>query len=137
MVMTAMRSSTVKVAVMAVCSIAIVIVVFVGGLYLGGRRAIAYLNVQMDGTQAMLAFNRISSERRLQHLLSNGCANVASAQLKVDEDQDMQLLAGFVRGPLPSWTIKYIEQGDPHLMAELQKVTVKPNNTWTIPDCRK
>lgn len=133
----AMRFSIVKIAILAVCSLVLLAVVFVVGLFVGGRRAIAHLNVQMNGTQAMLAFNRISSEKRLHNLLSNGCADIALAQVRVYEDQDEQLLAEFLRGPLPSWTIKYINQGDPHLIAELSKIKVKSSNTWTVPDCRK
>jgi len=132
-----MRSSLIKVSALVGCALLILALVFVLGLFLGGRRAIAKLNIQMDGTQAMLAFNRISSEQRLRYLLSSGCADVALAQVKVYEDQDKQLLAGFLQGTLPDWTIKYISQGDPSLIGELRKMKVKSANTWTIPDCRK
>lgn len=73
----------------------------------------------------------------MRYLLSNGCADVALAQVKIYEDQDKQLLAEFLQGTLPDWTIKYISQGNPHLIGELSKMKVKPTNTWTIPDCRK
>jgi hypothetical protein len=136
-VKTAMRSPIVKTSVLIGCSLVVLAIVFVVGLFIGGRRAIVQLNVQMDGTQAMLAYNRISFERRLHDLLSRGCSDVALAQVKVYEDQDMQLLAGFLRGPLPTWTIKYIKQGDPHLIDELSKMKLNSTKTWTIPDCRK
>lgn len=130
-----MRSSVIKVSTMVGFALVVLALVFLFGLLMGRRMAAATLSVQMNGTQAMLAFNRISSERRLHYLLSNGCADIALVQVKVYEDQDKQLLAEFLQGALPDWTIRYISQGDPNLINELRGI--KRTNTWTVPDCRK
>ncbi len=110
---------------------------FLAGLYVGGRSAIRALGYELNGTQAMLAFNRLDDERRVQSLLGAGCIPAAQKQLDIDEDQNKALLAEFFSDrTLPAWARRYVLERDPNLAKNLATFKSKYGNVWEQPDCK-
>lgn len=132
-----MRRSGIKTGLITFGIVGAIIVSFVIGLYVGERWAIANLSVELDSTQAMLAFNRIVVERRMQSLLSRGCMDAAMKEVDIDEDQDTRLLAEFFKGKLTPWTRKYVSDRDPNLVGTLSTFKSKYGSVWEQPDCHK
>ncbi len=91
----------------------------------------------LNGTQAMLAFNRLDDERRVQSLLGAGCIPAAQKQLDIDEDQNKGLLAEFFSDrTLPAWARRYVLERDPNLAKNLATFKSKYGNVWEQPDCK-
>ena len=118
-------------------SVVAIVIAFAVGESLGQRSMISGMSVQLDGTQAMLAFNRIDDERQLQTLLSKGCVAQAQSQLDYYEGRDTKLLSEFFKGKLDPETIKYVSDRDPKLMASLNTFKSKYGTRWDEPDCNK
>jgi len=132
-----MPRSRIKAGLVALGIVIVIVASFVGGLYVGERWAIANLSVELDSTQAMLAFNRILVERRMQSLLTKGCMDAAMKEMEIDEDQDTRLLAEFFQGKLTPWTRKYVSDRDPDLVKTLSTFKSKYGDMWQQPDCQK
>jgi hypothetical protein len=110
-------------------------IAFVVGDSVGQRTMLKGMRVQLDGTQASLAFNRLLDERHWKELLEKGCVAQAAKALDVAEDKDMELLAGFIRGKLDDAAIKYISDRDPGLIEQLKLFKSKYGSTWSEEAC--
>lgn len=117
------------------CALAVVISFAIGERQ-GQRSMLAAARVDLNGVQAMLAFNRLQDERELQLMLSKGCVDQARSMIGYNEDQNMQLLAGFVKGKLNPEDVKYITDRDPKLLSSLNTFKSKYGARWEVPECK-
>lgn len=96
------------------------------------RRATAELN----GVQAMLAFNRIQDERHVRQLISQGCTDQAAEFVDYTNDQNMELLSGFVKRKIDSDTLKYLADRDPGILEELKTFKSRYGSSWMEKPCK-
>jgi hypothetical protein len=73
--------------------------------------------------------------RKLESLLSGGCAAAAAKEIDIVMDQDTKLLASLYRGKLSPETIKYINDRDPNLLKRLNTFKSKYGEIWQEPEC--
>ena len=111
------------------------IVIFWFGIAAGMRSNRHQLAQELDSTQAMLAFNRLLDERRLQSLLLKGCAGAALERTNISMDQDTRLLASLFKGRLSPWVAKYVKDRDLELLNSLPKFKSKYGDSWKEPEC--
>lgn len=131
------RRSIIKILLIVIGYVVAAGILLVIGLYVGERWTIVALSHELDGTQAMLTFNRLIDERRVQSLLSEGCTHAAQKQIDIDEDKGTELLAEiFNDRKLPTWTRKYVSDRDPNLVSTLATFKSKYGSTWEQPDCK-
>lgn len=121
---------------MAIASAILVVVAFAVGDSLGQRSMLKAFGPQYDGVQAMLAYNQLDDDRRLQALLSKGCVAQAQSFLDFYEDRETRLLSEFFKGDLDRGTIKYVTDRDPKLVASLSTFKSKYGSRWDEPDCK-
>ena len=131
-----MQRSRIKTWIGAIGCVLAIVISFAIGDSLGQRSMLAVARVDLNSVQAMLAFNRLQDERELQLMLSKGCVAQVQSLLSYDEDQDMQLLAGFVKGKLNPEDVKYIADRDPKLLSSLSTFKSKYGSRWEIPECK-
>ena len=108
---------------------------FAAGECTGQRSMLRRASVELDGTQAMLAFNRIHDELRLSSLLSRGCIAAAARALDISQDQNKVVLADFLNGTLSPSDRKYMSDRDPNMVRDLKAFKSKYGRTWTEPAC--
>lgn len=125
-----------KIRYVVIGSVVAIVVAFAVGESLGQHSMIAGMSVQLDGTQAMLAFNRLDDERQLQTLLSKGCVTQAQSQLDYYEDRDTKLLSEFFKGKLDPETRKYVSDRDSKLAESLSSFRSKYGDRWDEPACK-
>jgi len=118
----------------------IVVLILIGGSFavgsnFGQRLMLARTTPELNGVQAMLAFNRIQDERHLQSLISRGCTDQAAAFLDYSEDKDMQLLSGFLKGKIDADTLKYVHDRDSNLVDTLKTFKSKYGSSWFEKAC--
>ena len=109
---------------------------FVVGASFGQRTMLSRATPELNGVQAMLAFNRIQDERHLQSLLSHGCTDQAADFIDYTKDKDMELLSGFMKGKIDSDTVKYVSDRDPRLIGELKNFKSKYGSSWMESPCK-
>jgi hypothetical protein len=105
------------------------------GIGIGIRINLHRTAIEIDNTQAMLTFNRLLEERRLELLLSKGCLEAAKEKVNIRMDQDTKLLASLFKGTLSPWVAKYVDDRDPNLLEALEKYTSKYGDSWMEPEC--
>ena len=132
-----MSRPTIRACLLGVAFLLVAGAFFLMGLHKGEWQELATSSSELDGTQAMLAYNRIDDERRLQFLLEKGCVAAAQKQIDIDQNNDTDLLVGFFKEKnLPNWTKRYIGDRDPKLLASLSTFKSKYGMRWEQPDCR-
>jgi hypothetical protein len=117
------------------CSVAAA-VFFAIGDSVGQRAMLKGMNVQLDSTQASLAFNRLLDERHWNDLLAKGCVAQAKQALDVAIDKDTELLAGFFKDGLDVAAMKYISDRDPALVEQLKTFKSKYGQSWSEDECK-
>jgi len=110
-------------------------IIFVAGVAVGLRHETVQVERELNSTQAMLAFNRILFERKLNLLLSKGCEAETLRAIDIGIDQDTELLATLFKEKLNPWISKYIADRDPDLLPSLDKFKSKYGNSWVEKDC--
>jgi len=105
------------------------------GIGFGMRSNVHHVAIEIDNTQAMLAFNRLLEERKLASLLSKGCVAAASEETNIRIDQETKLLASLFKGRLSPWVSKYVDDRDPHLLKTLDNFKSKYGDSWKEPEC--
>lgn len=114
---------------------AAVIISFAAGIYIGEKSMLPGMEIQLDGTQAMLAYNQLDDDRKVAALLSKGCISQAQSRLEFYEDRETRLLSEFFKGQLDPGTIKYVTDRDPQLVVSLSSFKSKYGARWDQPDC--
>lgn len=109
---------------------------FAVGASWGQRTMLARMTPELNGVQAMLAFNRLQDERHMQSLISQGCTEGAANFLDYARDKDMELLAGFVKGNIDDGTLKYITDRDASLLGDLRAFKSKYGSSWFEKACK-
>ncbi len=93
--------------------------------------------VELDKTQAMLAFNHMDRYRELESDLAKGCYSEALEKAKISKDQELALLASFLKEH-PNTTIsKYVSDRDPALVEQLKTFKSSYGSSWKEPQCKK
>jgi hypothetical protein len=121
---------------LAVGVLVLIACAFAVGASFGQRTMLARATPELNGVQAMLAFNRIQDQRHLQSLLSQGCTDQAAAFIDYTKDKDMALLAGFLKGKIDADTLKYVSDRDPNLVEELKTFKSKYGTSWMEKACK-
>jgi hypothetical protein len=109
---------------------------FAAGTSFGQRTMLARATPELNGVQAMLAFNRIQDESHLQSLLSQGCTDQAAAFLDYTKNKDMELLSGLLKGKIDADTRKYVSDRDANLVEELRTFKSKYGTSWMEKACK-
>jgi hypothetical protein len=107
---------------------------FAIGTSVGERTMLSVSNVQLEGVQAMLNFNHLDEERRLQSLLAKGCVDASSKEVDIQINLDKEVIADLLRRATDSDAIKYISDRDPKLIDELKSFKNKYGKSWPTPD---
>ena len=127
----------IKISLLAIAMLVVLVaILWIGiGIGIGMRSGVRQAALELDNTQAMLAFNRLVKERQLASFLSKGCTTAAAEQVDIRIDQDMKLLSSFTKGNLSPWVIKYINDRDPTLLSKLAEFKSKYGESWKEPEC--
>jgi hypothetical protein len=104
------------------------------------KNQLAAFAVELDKTQAMLAFNHMDRYRELEHDLSRGCYAEALDKAKISKDQELTLLSSFLKEhPEPEFA-KYVSDREPALVGELRDFKSsyydEKNQSWAWPRCK-
>jgi hypothetical protein len=105
------------------------------GMGFGMRSSVRRVGIEIDNTQAMLAFNRVLKERKLALLLSKGCVAAAAKEIDIALDQDTKLLSSLFKGELSPWVSKYVNDRDQNFLKSLETFKSKYGDSWKEPDC--
>ena len=123
-----------------IATVVVVLVVIAIGFALGwamGERRMAMSTADdLKNVQAMLVFNRILDERRLQGLVSSGCANQAADELDYTLDKDTELLSHYVSEGIDAQTQKYISDRDHNLLNAVRTFKSKYGDSWVEKACQ-
>lgn len=120
---------------MGFAGVAYTLVILWLGTFFGASLSRHQAEIAIDDVQASLAFNRVLEGRKLNSLLSRGCAAAAAKQVDILLDQDTKLLASLYNGKLSPSTIKYIEVRDSTFLPSLATFKSKYGEIWREPDC--
>lgn len=97
----------------------------------------AGFGVELDKTQAMLAFNHMGRYRELESDLARGCYSEALEKAKVSKDQELSLLAAFFKEHPDTSINQYVSDRDPALVEQLKTFKSSYGNSWKEPQCSK
>jgi hypothetical protein len=125
-----------KLATLAAVALVLIAGAFAFGTSFGQRTMLARATLELNGVQAMLAFNRIQDERHLQSLLLHGCTDQAVDFVDYTKDKDMELLSGFLRGQIDAEARKYVTDRDANLVEELRTFKSKYGTSWMEKTCK-
>ena len=128
--------SKIKLGLIGAGSVVFTAIVFWIGMAIGMRFGSGKLESELNSTQAMLAFNRVLDERKLELLLSKGCVAQALAKTDVAIDQNTKLLATLSKARLSPWVNKYIADRDPDFLPTLDGFKSKYGDSWTEKECK-
>lgn len=92
--------------------------------------------IKLDEFQAEFALNHMERYRELESDLSKGCYTEAQEKAKISKNQELWLLAGFLKNHPDSSIGKLIKDRDPTLIEQL-KSTSPYGNSWKEPTCSK
>ncbi|MGH8213558.1 MAG: hypothetical protein ACREPP_10070 [Rhodanobacteraceae bacterium] len=112
------------------------VIALVIGIRLGARSQFRQSAKELDSVQAMMAFNRISDERNMQHLLSKGCIDQAKQWVDFYYDVNMRILADKYRIGITPDVTDYINKRDPDILNSLSEFKSKFRSSWVQKACR-
>lgn len=92
---------------------------------------------ELDKTQAELSFNHMIRYRELESDLSKGCYSIALEKAKISKDQELVLLASFLKDHPNTSLSQYISDRDPALIEQLRTFKSDYGNTWKEQQCNK
>ena len=92
---------------------------------------------ELDKTQAELSFNHMDRYRELESDLSKGCYSIALEKARISKDQELKLLASFLKDHPNTSVSKYDSDRDPALIEQLKTFKSAYGNTWAWPRCSK
>jgi hypothetical protein len=116
----------------------IAVAAFVSGRAL--KNQVFAFGIELDKTQATLAFNHMVRYRELEHDLSKGCYAEALEKAKISKDEELMLLSSFFKEhPEPAFA-KYVRDREPSLPGELKDFKSAyfdaQKQTWAWPRCK-
>jgi hypothetical protein len=129
-------NARIKFGLISVVALVFIAVIFWLGFGIGLRYGTSQSEIELNNTQAMLAFNRILDERKLSLLLSKGCITEALTRTDIAIDQNTKLIASFFKGKLSPWVSKYISDRDPNFLHSLDGFKSKYGDSWTETECK-
>lgn len=97
----------------------------------------AAFEVELNQNQAMLAFNHMGRYRELESDLAKGCYSEALEKAKISKDQELSLLASFLKDHPSTWLSKYVSDRDPALIEQLKTFKSSYGSSWKEPQCNK
>ena len=95
------------------------------------------VGVELDKTQAMLAFNHMARYRELESDLTKGCYSEALEKAKISKDQELSLLASLFKEHPDTSFSQYVSDRDPALVEQLKTFKSAYGNSWKEPQCGK
>jgi hypothetical protein len=101
------------------------------------KNQLAAFGIELDKTQAMLAFNHMDRYRELESDLSKGCYVEAIEKAKISKDQELSLLSSFFKAHPDEGFQKYVLDRDPAVAEQLKTFKSAYGDTWTWPKCSK
>lgn len=101
------------------------------------RTQIAGFEVELAEVQAELAFNHMVRYRELESYIEKGCYSEAREKAKISKNQEMELLASFLKEHPNTSVNKYVGDRDPELIEQLKSFKNPYGNTWHEPGCNK
>lgn len=130
-------NTKIKSGLIGVAALFFIAMVFWLGIGVGVKYGSSQLAIELNSTQAMLAFNRILDERKLNLLLSKGCVTEALTKTDIAIDQDTKLIASLFKEKLSPWVSKYVSDRDPNFLNSLDGFKSKYGDSWTETECHK
>lgn len=113
------------------------VVVFGVGANLALKGQLRAFGVKLDETQAMLAYNHLATFRELESDLANRCYEETLQKVRVSKDQEMTLLASFIKdNPNNTFILRYVSDRDPALLGQLQMFKSAYGKSAPWPQCR-
>ncbi len=97
----------------------------------------AAFEVELNKNQAMLAFNHMGRYGELESDLAKGCYSEALEKAKISKDQELSLLASFLKDHPSTWLSKYVSDRDPALIEQLKTFKSSYGSSWKEPQCNK
>jgi hypothetical protein len=101
------------------------------------KNQLSEFRVELDATQAMLAFNHMGTYRELESDLARGCYAEALEKAKISKEQELSLLASFLKDRPDTSITKYVSDRDPGLVEELKTFKSAYGSSWRWPKCSK
>jgi hypothetical protein len=108
---------------------------FAIGDSVGQRTMLSVASRQLNGVQAMLAFNHLLDGRQLKSLLAEDCIAQAASAIDIAVDKDTETLAELFKGPLDPAARSYVMAREPKLAAELPAFKSKYGQKWSVGKC--
>ncbi len=124
---------------MAAAALAVVILLvcaFAVGVSFAQRTMLRRATAELNGVQAMLAFNRIQDERHIRELISKGCTEQATEFIDYTNDQNMGVLSDVVKKRIDADTLKYLSDREPGILGELKTFKSKYGTSWMEKPCK-
>ncbi len=109
---------------------------FAVGAGFGQRTMLRRATVELNGVQAMLAFNRIQDERHVRGLISQDCRDQAVEFIDYTNDQNMEVLSDLVKKGIDADTLKYLADREPAILTELKTFKSKYGKSWMEKPCK-
>jgi hypothetical protein len=91
----------------------------------------------LEATQAVLAFNHMDTYRELESDLVRGCYAEALEKAKISKDQQLTLLASFLKDHPDTSITKYVSDRDSSLIEQLKTFKSAYGSSWRWPKCSK
>lgn len=91
-------------AVVVLAAVILLACAFAIGMRFERRSVYRQATAELNGVQAMLAFNRLQDERHVRELLSQGCASQAAEFVDYLTDQNMGVLSDVIKRKVDSGT---------------------------------
>lgn len=104
---------------------------------LSKRSQWAAFEVELNKNQAMLAFNHMGRYEEIENDLAKGCYSEALEKAKISKDQELSLLAYFLKDHPSTWLSKYVTDRDPALIERLKTFKSSYGSSWKEPQCNK
>jgi hypothetical protein len=103
------------------------------------RNQFAAFGLKLDEFQAEFALNHMARYKEIESDLSKGCFKEAQEKAKISKNQELWLLADFLkRHPNSSASIsKLINDRDSKLIEQLKSFKNPYGNSWKGPTCSK
>lgn len=104
------------------------------------QNQLSAVGIELDKSQAILAFNHMDRYRELERDLSTGCYAAALEKARISKDQERMLLASFFKRHPESEFTKYVTDREPGLVDELRTFRSpfydEKAMSWAWPQCR-
>jgi len=101
------------------------------------KNQLAVFGVELDKSQAMLAFNHMVRYRELESDLSKSCYSEALEKAKISKDIELSVLADILKKHPDASFSQYFSDREPNLVEQLKTFKSAYGNSWKEPQCKK